>query len=539
MRSLSAEKEKGKRMGEEILALEHISKAYSGNPVLNDITIRLHKGEVVSLVGENGAGKSTLMNILFGMSVIKATGGYEGTIRFNGQEVDIQSPNEALAMGIGMVHQEFMLMEEYSIAENIKLNKENTKNSIFTGPLKGDLDLLDKETMGKEARKALDRVRLTIDEWAPVAGLPVGTMQFVEIAKTLDNENVQVLIFDEPTAVLTESESRILLDIMKELTKKGIACLFISHKLEEVLEIADNIVVMRDGFVVGEFARGTTTATELAKLMVGREMSDSEMDARDMTEKPVVMSIKNLAVQMPGERVVDVSMDVHEGEILGICGLAGSGKLGISNGIRGLYEASGEVLYKGEPLKLNDTKAVFDKKIAFLSEDRKKVGLMLDETIEDNCITSANVITGRFNKNFLGMKLIDRKAVEAATKEMIEALHIKCTGGKQKAGALSGGNQQKVCVAAVLLQDPDMIFASEPSRGVDVGAKKLILDYLKKLNREDGKTIVVTSSELNELRSICDRIVVISRGKVTGTLRADEAPDEFGILMMGARQMEE
>ena len=524
--------QKGNEFMEEILALEHISKAYSGNPVLNDITIRLHKGEVVSLVGENGAGKSTLMNILFGMEVIRATGGFEGKILYNGQPVDIDSPNKALSMGIGMVHQEFMLMEDYSVAENIKLNKENTKKNVLSKPFKGQLDLLDKEKMGQDARKALGRVKLSIDEWLPVAGLPVGTMQFVEIAKALDNENVQVLIFDEPTAVLTESESAVLLDVIKELAKKGVACLFISHKLEEVLEISDKIMVLRDGFVVGEFNRGETTAHELAKLMVGREMADGTMDVRDKTGEPVVMSVEHLKVEMPGERVQDVSFEVHKGEILGICGLAGSGKLGISNGIHGLYPTSGTVIFNGEELNIKSTKDVLAKKIAFLSEDRKKVGLMLDESIETNCIMTSLVAHGKFTKRVCGIRMQDKKASQKATEEMIEALHIKCTGGSQPVGALSGGNQQKVCVAAMLLQKPEFIFASEPSRGVDVGAKKLILDYLKKLNREDGITIVVTSSELNELRSICDRIAVVANGRITGTLQADEAPEMYGMLMM-------
>lgn len=521
-------------MGDEILALEHISKAYSGNPVLNDVTIRLHKGEITSLVGENGAGKSTLMNILFGMGVIRETGGFKGRILFDGEPVDIDSPNKALALGIGMVHQEFMLMDDYSIVENIKLNKENTKNGLMTKPFKGELDLLDRDSMGKDARKALECVKLTVDEWVPIAGLPVGTMQFVEIAKTLDNENMKVLIFDEPTAVLTESESRILLDIIKELAEKGIACLFISHKLEEILEISDKIMVLRDGCVVGEFERDQTNSFELAKLMVGRELLDSEIEVRDKSGESVIMSIKNLAVSMPGERVIDVSMDVRKGEILGICGLAGSGKLGIANGIHGLYKTTGEVTFNGKPLNIKNTKNVLSKGIAFLSEDRKKVGLMLDESIQTNCVMTSVVTKDRLLKRICGIKMLDRAAARKATEEMIQSLNIKCNGVNQKVGALSGGNQQKVCVASMLLQNPEMIFASEPSRGVDIGAKKLILDYLKRLNRESGITIVVTSSELKELRSICDRIAVISRGKLVGILSASEGFEQFGIMMMGA-----
>ena len=361
-------------------------------------------------------------------------------------------------------------------------------------------------------------------------------MQFIEIAKSLDSATTELIIFDEPTAVLTESESNTLLEIIEQLPSKGISCVFISHKLEEVLQISDKIVVLRDGAVVRQFARGETNAQEIAKVMVGREISREQAEPRDFSGKPVVLSVKNLTVKMPGETVKDVSFEVHDGEIFGICGLAGSGKLGISNGIHGLYPAEGEVAYKGELLDIHEPKKVLEKGIAFMSEDRKKVGLMLEESIEMNCTLASHVITGRFSKRVLGVQTMNRRACREATDEMIEALRIKCTSPQQQVGALSGGNQQKVCVASVLLQKPQMVFVSEPSRGVDIGAKKNILDYFRKLNREDNITIVLTSSELNELRLLCDRIAVIAEGRLVGILNANEPASEFGILMTNTKR---
>jgi simple sugar transport system ATP-binding protein len=516
---------------DEILALENISKSFLGNPVLKNVTIRLKKGEILSLVGENGAGKSTLMNILFGMEVIKHTGGFQGNILFKGQNVVINSPTDALQLGIGMVHQEFMLIDDFSIAENIKLNKENTKNGIWTNILSGKFDVLDKAAMGSDARRALESVHLFIDEWTILKGLPIGGMQFIEIAKSLDITRTELIIFDEPTAALTESEADDLLDIIQELSQKGIACLFISHKLEEVLRVSDRIMVLRDGELVGVFDRGEINAKELAFMMVGRDLTAVEQEKRDLDSAPTLMTIKNLEVDMPGERVKGLSFDIKEGEIFGIGGLAGSGKLGVSNGIRGLFDTRGEITYKGCPFPLGNTARILADRIAFISEDRKKIGLMLDESIEANCVTSCAMTHGKFLKRILGIKVLDRKSIRAVVREMIETLDIRCTDMTQRVGVLSGGNQQKVCIAAMLLQEPELIFATEPSRGIDIGAKKLILDYLKKLNREQNTTVVVTSSELQELRNLCDRIAIIYEGKLAGILNADAPYEEFGLLM--------
>lgn len=319
------------------------------------------------------------MNIIFGMDVIRNTGGFEGGVYFEGSRIEAASPSDALRLGIGMVHQEFKLIDEFSITENIKLNKEICKPSILTKPFHGMLDQLDKPAMGRESREALDRV--------------------------------------------------------------------------------------------------------------------------------------------------------HQGEILGIAGLAGSGKLSISNGIRGIYGTRGEVYYKGERLDTKKTKKTLQKGVAFVSEDRKKVGLILEDSIELNCIYASMVAKDRFLNRVLGVKTLNKAEWAKKVDELIELLEIKCVDRHQKVGALSGGNQQKVCIASMLLQEPDMFFASEPTRGIDIGAKQLILDYIRKLNRENNVTVVVTSSELHELRAICDRIAVIADGKLAGILPADAPMENFGLLM--------
>ena len=534
-RNRKPEKVIGMAEYEYVLEMKNIGKEYYGNRVLKGISFQLKPGEIMSVIGENGAGKSTLMNVLFGMPVIHSTGGYEGSVLYEGKEVSIKSPYHAMELGIGMVHQEFMLLPDFTVTENIKLNRELTKSNPFSRVFGKKLETLDRKNMKQDARKALDQVGLGIDEWALVEGMPVGYMQFVEIAREIDKKDIKVIVFDEPTAVLTESESQRLLEVMKKIAGTGVGIIFISHKLDEVIQISDKIMVMRDGEHVTTLPGKSASAVRLAELMVGRGINaDSIARYRDFSDGETLMSIRGLKVMMPGEMVKGIDLDIKKGEIIGFAGLAGYGKLGISNGILGTCRADGEVVYKGESLKLNDPLAVLKKHIAFVSEDRKGVGLILQDSIEDNIVNPSMQVHGHFLKRYGPFSQIDRKKISERAKKMIGELQIKCTGPKQAVGALSGGNQQKVCIAAALTLEPEMLFVSEPTRGIDIGAKKIVLDYLKKLNREDGVTIVVTSSELKELRSVCDKIVIITRGKIQGVLLPDAPDAEYGLMMSGA-----
>ena len=521
---------------EYVLQMKNIEKEYYGNRVLKEVNLSVKPGEIHALIGENGAGKSTLMNVLFGMPVIHSTGGFSGEVCINGEKTEIKSPLQAMEKGIGMVHQEFMLIPEFTITENIKLNREITKDNFISRIFRNKgLKTLDSRTMNNDARKALDRLGLGIEEWVTVAGLPVGHMQFVEIAREIDKTGLKLLVFDEPTAVLAESEADNLIAGMKRLAASGIAILFITHRLNEVLQAADNITVLRDGEVVAARKKEDTSVAELAELMVGRkiDINGKAEQEDDGLDKDVVLEIKNLHVDMPGEKVKGVNLEVYKGEIFGIGGLAGQGKVGIANGIMGLYPGTGEVLLNGEKLELNNTMGALNKGLAFVSEDRRGVGLLLDSSIELNIAVTTIHVKNKYLRKAGFFDQLDGRAIREHANRMIKDLDIRCTGSHQLTRQLSGGNQQKVCVARALTLDPDVLFVSEPTRGIDIGAKKLVLDLLVKLNKELGMTVVMTSSELVELRSICDRIAIISGGQVEGILKPGDSDRDFGLMMAG------
>ena len=522
-------------MSDGILRFKNVSKAYGDHYVLKGINMEVRPGEIHALIGENGAGKSTLMNILFGMPVIHETGGFEGTVEIGGEDAKIMTPHDAMTKGIGMVHQEFMLLPGFTIAENIKLNREITKPSLMSKLFGKRLESLRVTDMNSDARKALDTMEMDIAEYTMVAGLPVGHMQFVEIAREIDKTGIRFLVFDEPTAVLTESETKNLLAAIKRLAAKGIGIVFISHRLDEIIEVSDRVTILRDGEWVATEETKNITAAEIARLMVGRALSiEREEGGREISDE-VMLEVKNLRVKMPGEEVKGVDLKVRRGEIVGIGGLAGQGKLGIANGIMGLYPADGKVLFKGQELKFNDPKGAIKAGLAFVCEDRKGVGLLLNSPIDLNIAFTALQTEDKFLKSFGPFKISDQKAIRAHADEMIKELDIRCTSAAQNAGALSGGNQQKVCVARALTQEPELLLVSEPTRGIDIGAKKLILDLLRQLSEEKGMTIIMTSSELAELRSICDRVLIVCEGKVAGELAPTASDAEYGLMMSGSR----
>jgi len=520
-----------------ILSLRNIGKAFYENRVLADVSFDVAPGEIIGLVGENGAGKSTLMKILFGMPVIRETGGFEGSILIDGKEVDFRTPFDALDAGIGMVHQEFSLIPGFTTTENILLNRESFQNSILIDIFGPRISALDRMTMESRSKKAIDKLGVTLDPNMLIKEMPVGHKQFTEIARELGRENVKLIVLDEPTAVLTESEAETLLASLRILSAEGIAIIFISHRLREVVELCHRVVVLRDGHLVKDYPAKGTTTKEIASLMVGRRMeSAAEETHRKDIGSGSVLTVEKLWVDMPGERVRSVDLDIKQGEIFGIGGLAGQGKLGIPNGLMGLYPAGGTVTLHGQPVPLNAPRAVLERKMAFVSEDRRGVGLLLDEGIDWNIAFTAMQVQDKYVKPILGGLFLWRSdsAMVDLAKEYIDLLEIKCTGPGQRAGTLSGGNQQKVCLAKAFALRPDLLFVSEPTRGIDIGAKHLVLDTLRKYNREYGTTIVMISSELEELRSICDRIGIVYEGRIEGILPSTAPIEEFGILMAGA-----
>jgi len=522
-----------------LLRMEGIKKDFFGNKVLTDVNLTLKKGHILGLVGENGAGKSTLMKILFGLNVIHDTGGYEGKIYFDGKDVKFMSPFEALDAGIGMVHQEFMLIPGFDASENIMLNRELVNNNFLMEVFGDRMSTLDKKKMKERAYKAIDRIGVSLSPSTLVSEMPVGHKQFTEIAREIDRESTKLLVLDEPTAVLTETEAEVMLKAAKKLAAEGLAIIFISHRLKEIMQICDDIVVLRDGHLVKEAPVEETNPDLITEWMVGKDIkkSGSQEEEKDKNIKDnVVFTVDNLWVDMPGEHVKDVSFEVYEGEIFGIGGLAGQGKLGIANGIMGLYPAGGIVSFEEEYMPLNDPLSVLKKGITFVSEDRRDVGLLLEEPIDWNIAFTVMQTQEKYLKRLLGgfIKWRDDKAIRKLAQEYIDLLEIKCTGPHQLAKELSGGNQQKVCLAKAFATTPKLLFVSEPTRGIDVGAKKLVLDTLKKYNMQYGTTIIIASSELEELRSISDRIAIVAEGKIAGILPPTASRVEFGALMIEA-----
>ena len=543
-----------------LLRLDHIGKEFYGNRVLSDITFDISAGEIIGLVGENGAGKSTLLNILFGMPVISSTGGHEGTIQIDGKTVNFTSPNQALSHGIGMVHQEFSLIPGFTATENILLNREVLNGSSMSYIFSDRVSTLNREAMNVRASSAIHTLGVNISPDMVVSEMPVGYKQFIEIAREIDRKNTRLLFLDEPTAVLAESEAEILITALKKLARSGIAIVFISHRLSEVKELCGRILVLRDGRLITDQPSESLTIRQIASLMVGRE-SERKDTPIEIPDEPVELSkadevlepspkkkkkprpaikVEHLWVDMPGETVRDVSFEVMKGEIFGIGGLAGHGKLGIPNGIMGLYPSGGNVRLFGRKLTLNKPRAALGRKMAFVSEDRRGVGLLLDEPLDWNITFTAMQTQGRF---LLGIPYIfqmrNEHAMKKEARKFIDQLGIKCTGPHQLAGELSGGNQQKVCLAKAFVLRPNILLICEPTRGIDIGAKTLVLDTLKEYNRENGTTIIITSSELEELRSVCNRVAIVDEGRIAGILPALSPAEDFGMLMMGQTHNDE
>ena len=529
-------------MTKPLLEMQNVSKEYNGNPVLKDVNFTLREGEVLGLVGENGAGKSTLMNILFGMDVIQQTGGYGGKVLIDGKEVKFASPLDALKAGIGMVHQEFSLLPGFTAAENILLNREPENKSVLSLVFGQRANTIDRKTLQKKAIDAITKLGVSLDPDMLVSEMPVGHKQFTEISREISKSSIRLLVLDEPTAVLSEKEAEMLLRAIKNLSAQGIAVIFITHRLQEILDVCNKVIVMRDGRIISELEADKTSIPEMAKLMVGREVSQAASGTKEekkISDK-IILSVNNLWVDMPGETVKNVNLEVHQGEFLGIGGLAGQGKIGIPNGIMGLYPSGGKVTLNGKEIPLGDTRVCLDSSIAFVSEDRRGVGLLLDESLEWNIAFPAMQIQNKFLKKYLGglIKWRDQNAIKEVTDKYIKQLQIKCTSSKQKAKELSGGNQQKICLAKAFALEPKLLFVSEPTRGIDVGAKALVLQALKEYNRKLGVTVVMISSELEELRQCCDRIAIVTDGAISGILPASTPSEDFGMLMVGKSKKE-
>ena len=499
-----------------ILELENITKKFPGVLANDQVDFDLKKGEIHALVGENGAGKSTLMNVLFGIYQQE-----EGNIFYKGQELDIDGPEDAIDLGIGMVHQHFMLVPTLTVAENIILGDE-----ITTG-----LGHLDIKQATKEVAELSDKYGLDVDPQTKVKDISVGMEQRVEILKALYRE-AEVLILDEPTAVLTPQEVKELYKIMNFLVEQGKSIIFITHKLQEVLSVSDRVTVLRDGKSIGTVQTEETSEPELAEMMVGREVL-LEVDKEPANPGQVAVEVNNLSARdNRGVKALnDVSFSIKEGEILGVAGVEGNGQTELVEVLTGLREATeGEFKLNGSELLNHSARDIKEAKVAHVPEDRHKHGLVLDYTIEDNLILGYHhrqPFAQGINFNF--------SELEDHAEELISEYDIRPRNKDALARSLSGGNQQKVIVAREFTQDPEFLIASQPTRGVDIGAIEFI--HQRIINQRDkGKAVLVVSAELSEIMSLSDRIAVMYEGEIVDILPVEEATEEkLGLLMAGGQ----
>ncbi len=493
-----------------VLSAENLVKEFPGVKALDGVSFDLRAGELHALCGENGAGKSTLIKTLSG---IHPAGTYQGTLHVEGREVSFANSKEAEKAGIGVIYQELALVPEMTVAENIFLGNE---------PRRLGGVLIDWESVYRESKILLDRFGLTIDPAARVQDLGVGHRQLVEIAKALSKES-RILILDEPTAALTEHEVDVLLDMLRDLKKRGMALVYISHKLDEVFAVADRITVLRDGKSITTLDAAQTNKNEVIRHMVGRSIEDL-FPRRKGRLGDVKLEVSNLSVQHSGRlRLQDISLELRAGEVLGIGGLMGAGRSELLMHLFGAYghRVQGQVKLNGSLLEAGAKPSQCIRRgLAMVSEDRKRYGLVLDQSIGFNMALSS--LRG---VAWHGWGLISEQRETKRNQDFFRSLRVKAPGLPTHVGTLSGGNQQKVVLAKALMTEPHVVFLDEPTRGIDVGAKLEVYELINQLT-DEGKAVVLVSSELPELMGMSDRIIMLAQGRIGGSFTRAEATQE-------------
>ncbi len=509
-------------MSEPVLRLVGVSKRFPGVLANDKVDFDLAPGEIHALLGENGAGKTTLMNVVYGLYAQD-----EGQIFIKGEEIEIHDPNDALARGIGMVHQHFMLVPVMTVTENLMLGHETTH-----GPRLGPLANLDQDRVAQEVTALADEHGLSIDPDALVQDLSVGAQQRVEIVKAL-YRGAEVLILDEPTAVLTPQEAEDLFGIMRSLIAEGKSIIFITHKLKEVLAIADRITVLRDGKVVGTTRPSETSEAELAAMMVGREVI-LQVEKGPADPGDPVLKVEDLQVRDMREQMVvrGVSFEVRAGEILGIAGVQGNGQAELVEALTGLAEVEGgHVWVDGKETTNLRPRAVTETGIAHIPADRHKHGLVLGYPIDENLMLQTY-----YRQPFSRRTFIQPKAVRENARKLVEEYDVRTPSISTHAGSLSGGNQQKVIVARELSREIRLLIANQPTRGLDVGSIEYIHSRIVE-KRDEGVGVLLVSSELDEILGLSDRIAVIYAGEILAVMPAAEATKErLGLLMAWVRE---
>ncbi|ARK30128.1 sugar ABC transporter ATP-binding protein [Halalkalibacter krulwichiae] len=487
--------------GEALLSMKGISKGFPGVQALESVNLSIGKGEVIGLLGENGAGKSTLMKILSGEYISD-----EGDIFLEGAKVSLNNTKDAQNLGISIIHQELNLLPYLTVAENIY---------IHSLPRKGIN--LNRKKLLQDTKSLLKELKFDIDPDAQVGSMTVASQQLVEIAKAL-SFNSKIIVMDEPTSAITEQESKKLFDIIRGLKEKGISIIYISHRMEEIYEICDRVIVLRDGKNAGEGKTIDLTTDEIVKMLVGREMT-SIYPSKKSTEKrdEVVLEVKSLSIK---DQVQNASFKLYKGEILGFSGLMGAGRTELMEGIFGYRKKdSGDIFINGKNVTIKSTRDAINLKIGFVPEDRRHQGMIAGFTVAENI---SIVVLKKLLGTFKNIKSSREKEI---AEEYISKLRIKTFDSKTKIANLSGGNQQKAIIAKWLETKPDILILDEPTRGIDIRAKQEIYKIMNEI-AEQGTSIIMVSSELPEVLGLSDRVVVMAKGRVTGEYKKEDATAE-------------
>ncbi len=498
---------------EYVLEMKNICKSFPGVRVLEDVNLQIKPGEVHALMGENGAGKSTLMKILMG--IYKAD---QGSIVLQGQETVIHGPKDAMSKGISMIHQELNTLLDMEVAENVFVGREILKKGF------SKMKIVDLDKMREETARYFREMSIDIDPKAKMRTLSVAEMQLVEIVKAI-SLNSKIIVMDEPTSAITEKEAQVLFAQIDRLKKQGVAIIYISHKMDEIFRISDTITVLRDGEWIGTKPASELDDNSLIKMMVGRELTDIYPKEPALIGD-VILEVKDLS---RGRKVQNVNLTLRRGEVLGIAGLVGAGRSELVETIFGLYpKTGGEIFLNGKKADIKNPKEAIKNKIALITEDRKLTGLNLIASVKENI---SIVSLSKMSKK----GIIDKKRENEVAEKYIKELKIKTPNGNAIVGNLSGGNQQKVVLAKWLLDEPEIIIFDEPTRGIDIGAKRDIYLLINELAKE-GKAVIVISSEMAEVMGISDRIAVMCEGQLKGMIQREEFSQE--LIMSYASNME-
>jgi ribose transport system ATP-binding protein len=489
-------------MNSPVLAMKKISKRFPGVVALNQVNLEVYPGEIVALAGENGAGKSTLMKILGGVYQPDS-----GTVEIDGQQVVIHSVSDSINKGIGFIHQELNVLDNLNVAENVWLGREPVRG----GPLK----LVDRKKLYDNTEVYLKRLGLNVPSQTPLSDLSIAQQQMVEIAKAL-SLNARILIMDEPTSSLTLTETARLLEVAKELRIQGVNIIYISHRLGEITELADRVVVLRDGRNAGSLAREAINHDRIVKLMVGRELEHFYVHPAT-AKKPRYFEVKKVRTRRYPQKAV--SFDVCRGEILGFAGLVGAGRTEIAQTLFGVDgPVAGTVLLDGKSIEISSPRDAISHGIYLIPEDRRETGLILDQTVREN-ITLPDL------SHYASAGLIDLDKERKNSRELCDKLNVKTPSVEAKVGNLSGGNQQKVVLAKWLSLNPKVLIFDEPTRGIDVGAKAEIYQLMRKL-AESGVAVMMISSDMEEILGESDRVAVMHEGAITGILDREQCSEE-------------